>query len=103
MDENFSFGYWLRRQRLARDLRQDGLAAQVGVATVTLRKLEAEGGGGGRGGLISATGCAQATMADTAGSRITTPRDPDGGAGCEKQRERHQGRRPAQELWRLPA
>jgi predicted ATPase/transcriptional regulator with XRE-family HTH domain len=42
MDENFSFGYWLRRQRLARDLRQNDLAAQLGVATVTLRKLEAD-------------------------------------------------------------
>lgn len=42
MDDNFSFGYWLRRQRLARDLRQDDLAAQLGVATITLRKLEAD-------------------------------------------------------------
>ena len=42
MEENFSFGYWLRRQRLARDWRQDELAARLGVATVTLRKLEAE-------------------------------------------------------------
>lgn len=42
MDENFSFGYWLRRQRLARDLRQDDLAARLGIATVTLRKIEAD-------------------------------------------------------------
>jgi transcriptional regulator with XRE-family HTH domain len=42
MDENFSFGYWLKRQRLARDLRQPVLAAQLGVATVTLRKIEAD-------------------------------------------------------------
>ncbi|GAB4441964.1 MAG: hypothetical protein OHK0015_39910 [Chloroflexi bacterium OHK40] len=33
--------YWLRRQRLARHWRQDDLAARLGVATVTLRKLEA--------------------------------------------------------------
>lgn len=42
MEENFSFGYWLRRQRLARDLRQDELATQLGIATVTLRKLESD-------------------------------------------------------------
>ncbi len=42
IDNNFSFGYWLLRQRLARDLRQDDLAAQLGVATITLRKLEAD-------------------------------------------------------------
>lgn len=42
MDENFSFGYWLRRQRLARDLRQDDLANRLGIATVTSRKLEAD-------------------------------------------------------------
>jgi predicted ATPase/transcriptional regulator with XRE-family HTH domain len=42
MDENFSFGYWLRRQRLARDWRQGDLAARLGIATVTLRKLEAD-------------------------------------------------------------
>jgi predicted ATPase/class 3 adenylate cyclase/tetratricopeptide (TPR) repeat protein len=42
MDENFSFGYWLKRQRLARDLRQPELAAQLGIATVTLRKIEAD-------------------------------------------------------------
>lgn len=42
MEENFSFGYWLRRQRLARDLRQDDLARQLGIATVSMRKLEAD-------------------------------------------------------------
>jgi predicted ATPase/transcriptional regulator with XRE-family HTH domain len=42
MDENFSFGYWLRRQRLARDLRQDDLASQLAIATSTLRKLESD-------------------------------------------------------------
>ena len=38
MDEQFSFGYWLRRQRLARDLRQAELARQLGIAPITLRK-----------------------------------------------------------------
>ncbi|GAB4443936.1 MAG: hypothetical protein OHK0015_44720 [Chloroflexi bacterium OHK40] len=42
MDKPFSFGAWLRRQRLAHDWRQDGLAARLGIATVTLRKLEAD-------------------------------------------------------------
>lgn len=42
MDENFSFGYWLRRQRLARDLRQVDLAHQLGIARITLRKIEAD-------------------------------------------------------------
>jgi predicted ATPase/class 3 adenylate cyclase len=42
MAENFSFGYWLRRQRLARDLRQAELAGQLGIAPITLRKIEAD-------------------------------------------------------------
>lgn len=42
MGENYSFGYWLRRQRLARDLRQADLAGQLGVAPITLRKIEAD-------------------------------------------------------------
>ena len=42
MEPNFSFGYWLKRQRLARDLRQADLAQQLGIATITLRKLEAD-------------------------------------------------------------
>jgi transcriptional regulator with XRE-family HTH domain len=42
MSENFSFGYWLRRQRLARDLRQADLARQLGIAPITLRKIEAD-------------------------------------------------------------
>jgi len=42
MDENFSFGYWLKRQRLARDLRQAELAQQLRIAPVTLRKIEAD-------------------------------------------------------------
>lgn len=42
MEENFSFGYWLHRQRLARDLRQADLAVQLGIAPITLRKIEAD-------------------------------------------------------------
>jgi predicted ATPase/transcriptional regulator with XRE-family HTH domain len=42
MEESFSFGYWLRRQRLARDLRQVDLAALLGIAPITLRKIEAD-------------------------------------------------------------
>jgi transcriptional regulator with XRE-family HTH domain len=37
-----SFGYWVRRQRLALDLAQAALAAQVGCATITIRKIERE-------------------------------------------------------------
>ena len=42
MSESFSFGYWLKRQRLARDLRQAALAQQLGIAAITLRKIEAD-------------------------------------------------------------
>ena len=42
MDEIVSLGYWLRRRRKALDLTQDELARRVGVAEVTLRKLEAD-------------------------------------------------------------
>jgi predicted ATPase/DNA-binding XRE family transcriptional regulator len=35
-----SFGYWVRRQRLALDLTQAELARQVGCATVTISKIE---------------------------------------------------------------
>lgn len=42
MEEQFSFGYWLRRQRLARDLRQAELARRLGIAPITLRKIEAD-------------------------------------------------------------
>lgn len=35
-----SFGYWVRRRRLALDLTQAALAARVGCATVTVKKLE---------------------------------------------------------------
>jgi predicted ATPase/ABC-type glycerol-3-phosphate transport system substrate-binding protein/DNA-binding XRE family transcriptional regulator len=42
MEENYSFGYWLRRQRKARDLTQAVLADLAGCALVTLRKIEAD-------------------------------------------------------------
>jgi len=42
INENFSFGYWLKRQRKARDMTQVQLAQLAGVATVTLRKIEAD-------------------------------------------------------------
>jgi predicted ATPase/transcriptional regulator with XRE-family HTH domain len=43
MDETTtSFGYWVRRQRRALDLTQRALAAQVGCATATIKKLEAD-------------------------------------------------------------
>ena len=42
MDNGGSFGRWLRRQRKSRDLTQAGLAAQVGVATTTIEKIETE-------------------------------------------------------------
>jgi non-specific serine/threonine protein kinase len=38
--EFVSFGYWVRRQRLALDLTQAALARQVGCATVTIKKIE---------------------------------------------------------------
>ncbi|MCB0160729.1 MAG: helix-turn-helix transcriptional regulator, partial [Caldilineaceae bacterium] len=35
-----SFGYWVRRQRLALDMTQADLARAVGCATVTISKIE---------------------------------------------------------------
>lgn len=35
-----SFGYWVRRQRLALDLTQAELARRIGCATVTVSKTE---------------------------------------------------------------
>ncbi|MCB0071760.1 MAG: helix-turn-helix transcriptional regulator, partial [Caldilineaceae bacterium] len=35
-----SFGYWVRRQRMALDLTQADLARAVGCATVTISKIE---------------------------------------------------------------
>jgi predicted ATPase/DNA-binding XRE family transcriptional regulator len=37
-----SLGYWLRRQRLARELQQADLARQLGIAPATLRNIEAD-------------------------------------------------------------
>src|SRR5262245_8692543 len=43
MDTSISFNRWLRQRRRALDLTQAGLAAQVGCATDTLRKIESGG------------------------------------------------------------
>jgi len=42
MDEELTFGQWLRRSRRARDLTQTELAGQVSCALGTIRKLEAD-------------------------------------------------------------
>ena len=42
MDQDRSFGEWLRRSRKAYDLTQAELARQIGCATGTIRKLEAD-------------------------------------------------------------
>lgn len=42
MEEYVSFDYWLRRRRKALDLAQAELAGRVGVATITVQKLEAD-------------------------------------------------------------
>src|SRR5687768_16696236 len=42
MDEDVSFGRWLRRRRKALDLTQHELAQRVGCAEGTIRKLEAD-------------------------------------------------------------
>ncbi|NTU86126.1 MAG: protein kinase, partial [Chloroflexales bacterium] len=42
MDEPDSFGSWIRRRRKAQDLTREVLAAQVGCAVVTIRKIEAD-------------------------------------------------------------
>jgi transcriptional regulator with XRE-family HTH domain len=41
MQEEISFGAWLRKQRRALDLSQQAFADQVGCAEVTLRRIEA--------------------------------------------------------------
>ena len=41
MQEEISFGTWLRKQRRALDLSQQALAQKVGCAKVTLRRIEA--------------------------------------------------------------
>jgi predicted ATPase/class 3 adenylate cyclase len=42
MTETYSFGNWVRRRRKALDLTQAALAAQVGCAEVTIRRIEAD-------------------------------------------------------------
>ncbi|HSL45732.1 MAG TPA: helix-turn-helix domain-containing protein [Anaerolineales bacterium] len=42
MQEEISFGMWLRKQRRALDLSQKALADQVGCAEVTLRRIETD-------------------------------------------------------------
>jgi predicted ATPase/class 3 adenylate cyclase len=42
MDDNASFGYWVRRQRKALDLTQAELARRVGCAEGTIRMIEAD-------------------------------------------------------------
>src|ERR1044071_8698262 len=41
MQEEISFGTWLRKQRRALDLSQQAFANQVGCAEITLRRIEA--------------------------------------------------------------
>jgi predicted ATPase/DNA-binding XRE family transcriptional regulator len=41
MQEEISFGFWLRKRRRALDLSQQAFAEQVGCAEVTLRRIEA--------------------------------------------------------------
>ena len=41
MQEEISFGVWLRKQRRALDLSRQAFADQVGCAEVTLRRIEA--------------------------------------------------------------
>src|SRR5690349_6691314 len=41
MQEEISFGVWLRKQRRALDLTRQAFADQVGCAEVTLRRIEA--------------------------------------------------------------
>src|SRR3712207_6288675 len=43
MHENVAFGRWLKQRRRSLDLTQDELAARVGCAPGTVRKLEAGG------------------------------------------------------------
>ena len=42
MDDSASFGEWLRRRRRALDLTQADLAQRAGLATTTVRKIEAD-------------------------------------------------------------
>lgn len=42
MQQEISFGNWLRKQRRALDLSRQAFANQVGCAEVTLRRIETE-------------------------------------------------------------
>jgi transcriptional regulator with XRE-family HTH domain len=42
MDDQASFGYWVKRRRKALDLTQDELARRVGCALSTIRKIETD-------------------------------------------------------------
>ena len=42
MEQQYSFGCWLRLKRKALDLTREGLADRVGYSAATIRKLEAE-------------------------------------------------------------
>jgi predicted ATPase/class 3 adenylate cyclase len=42
MEDQASFGYWVRRRRKALDLTQSDLAARVGCAVITIQKIEAD-------------------------------------------------------------
>jgi predicted ATPase/transcriptional regulator with XRE-family HTH domain len=42
MEQQYSFGYWLRLKRKALDLTREALADRVGCSAATIRKLEAE-------------------------------------------------------------
>ena len=42
MDENLSFGYWVRRRRKALDLTQVELGRRVGASAAMIRKIEAD-------------------------------------------------------------
>src|SRR6266540_2627948 len=42
MDTTSSFGYWIRRQRKALDLTQEGLAERVGCSLAAIKKIESD-------------------------------------------------------------
>src|SRR5512132_3894591 len=42
MEDQASFGYWIRRRRKALDLTQGDLAGRVGCAVIIIQKIEAD-------------------------------------------------------------
>src|SRR5215470_7638532 len=42
METTVSFGYWIRRQRKARDLTQQALADKVGCSLAAIKKIEGD-------------------------------------------------------------